>query len=72
MLSKVIPFPHSQNVERPAMAARRAIEKRFGVSFSEFMSVNRSEETQRKIDRALQRETLIIASNRQAVSYQGD
>lgn len=62
MLSKVIPFPRSQNAGRPAVAARRAIEKRFGVSFSEYMSVNRSEEAQRKIDRALQKETLIIAS----------
>lgn len=67
-MDNVISFPKSQyrnhENENPAAAARRAIEKRLGVSFSDFMGSGgqRTSEVQKKIDRSLQKETLIMAS----------
>ncbi|MNI26482.1 hypothetical protein D3C73_801820 [compost metagenome] len=57
--SKIVAFPWSQNSS--ALAARKALEERFGVSFSEFFSV-RTPDVQERIDRSLKKETLKMAS----------
>ncbi|WP_181454680.1 hypothetical protein [Paenibacillus dendritiformis] len=57
-MAKVVPFPQSSPTA--AQIAMQNIEKRFGVSFLDFMASQRSEETQERIDRALRKETMRI------------
>ena len=67
-MDNIVSFPksHYRRTEHgnAAAAARRAIEERLGVSFSDFMGIGgqRTQEVQMKIDRSLQKETLKMAS----------
>lgn len=61
---KIIPFPKKMILPDPATQAREAIEKRFGITFKEFMGENgkRTPEVEEKMKRAMRKETLRIAS----------
>jgi hypothetical protein len=65
-MAKVFVFPQQTMMakENPAAIARRAIENRFGISFSEFMGVNgkRTPEVQEIMKRALRKETMAIST----------
>ncbi|MFB8378098.1 hypothetical protein [Paenibacillus taichungensis] len=58
-MSNLVSFPANNNVDRLAGLKER-VQNRFGVSLSEYM--NRTPETQAKIDRAMQKETMRVAS----------
>jgi len=61
-MGQVLKFPQKQE-ESPVLKAMKAMEKRFGVSFEDYMELNgkRTPETQEAIDRALRKETLLIS-----------
>ncbi|MEK5061108.1 hypothetical protein BK126_26715 [Paenibacillus sp. FSL H7-0326] len=65
-MSRVISFPNRNNVKPvdPLADVKSLIQERFGVSLAEYAGTNgkRSEEVQNKIDRAMQKETLQLAS----------
>ncbi|RAV02082.1 hypothetical protein DQG13_10830 [Paenibacillus sp. YN15] len=60
----MIPFSQKQKSKDEAFdQAVQSIEKRFGVSFWEYMGLEgRTEEVQEKINRALRKETFQLAS----------
>ncbi|EJW13783.1 hypothetical protein M5X00_13230 [Paenibacillus alvei] len=61
-MAKVLPFPHTG--VSAASIAMQNMEKRLGVSFSDYMGTGagRSEETQKQIDKAMRKETFQLAS----------
>lgn len=62
-MKKVIPFPRRQEPDAAGLNAMEAIEKRFGVSFWEYMGFTGDEAKVRaKIDRQLHKETLKMAT----------
>lgn len=62
-MKKVIPFPLQKQPDAAALAAMQSIEKRFGVSFWEYMGFTGDKTKVRaKIDRQLQKETLHMAT----------
>lgn len=62
-MKKVIPFPRRKQPEAATLAAMQSIEKRFGVSFWEYMGFTGDKaEVRAKIDRQLHKETLQMAT----------
>lgn len=65
-MANVLMFPQPQQVNKdnPAAIAKRSIEKRFGVTFGEFLGMNgeRTPQVQKQIKHAMQKETLVIAT----------
>lgn len=62
-MKKVIPLPRKNQATATSVAAMKNIEKRFGVSFWEYMGfIGDKEKVREKIDRALHKETLQIAT----------
>lgn len=61
----ILPFPSTHKEPSAIERAKRIdamTKERFGVSAAEYYSHNRTPEVQKKIDRALQKETLFYAS----------
>lgn len=62
-MKKVIPFPRRKLPDDAGLTAMRNIEKRFGVSFWEYMGFTGDKaEIRKKIDRQLHKETLQMAT----------
>ncbi|MDO3409862.1 hypothetical protein QWJ34_08820 [Saccharibacillus sp. CPCC 101409] len=66
-MSNLINFPNKPSEDKDSLAnLKSTIQKRFGVSLTELIGEDgkRNEEVQKKINRALQKETLLIASKK--------
>lgn len=62
-MKKVIPFPRRKQPDDAALAAMKNIEKRFGMSFWEYMGfTGDKDKIRKKIDRQLHKETLQMAT----------
>lgn len=65
-MSKIVSFPNhsSSKPVDPLADVKSLIQERFGVTLADFSVIGgkRTEEAQKKIDRAMQKETLLMAS----------
>jgi hypothetical protein len=69
-MKKVIPFPRRKQPDTATIAAMEKIEKRFGISFWEYMGFTGDKsEVRKKIDRQLHKETLQMTTK---IAEEGD
>ncbi|MGG6311907.1 hypothetical protein [Paenibacillus macerans] len=64
-MDNVVTFPNQKLSADPLKGLRAKIEQRYGVTMEEYIGSGgkRSEEVQSKIDHAMRKETLIMATN---------